>query len=53
MAAFVLQQLEGSFTDASTLSGTSSAEAVTYQCSDGNTIPTNPQKGTWRGSIGG
>lgn len=47
---FVNQDLTGSFSDANTLSGTYKSDAVTINCSNGQSIQGNPQKGTWTGS---
>ena len=47
---FVNQDLSGRFTDANTISGTYKSDAVTFICSNGQSIQSNPQKGTWTGA---
>jgi hypothetical protein len=49
---FVNQDLTGSFTDPTTISGTYKADAITINCSNGQSIQTNPEKGTWTGTKG-
>ncbi len=48
---YVFEKLDGTFTDAKTLSGNYSADAVTYSCSNGNSDQLDPLTGTWTGSI--
>jgi hypothetical protein len=47
----VHQSLTGSFTDAKTIIGVYSADAMTITCSNGTSIQDNPQKGTWTGVL--
>ncbi len=49
-APVVVQDLTGSFTDANTLSGTFKSDPATYVCNNGQTIPVDPDKGTWTGT---
>ena len=50
---FTTQVLSGSFITATTASGTYSADAILYQCSDAQTFQSNPQNGTWTGTVSG
>ncbi len=50
---YVNQAFSGSFTSATTLSGTFRADAISYQCSNGQTVQAHPKTGTWTGTPGG
>ncbi len=44
---YAFEHLEGSFTNTTSLNGTYSDDAVTFNCSDGSTQQLDPSKGTW------
>ncbi|HLW00033.1 MAG TPA: hypothetical protein VKT82_15295 [Ktedonobacterales bacterium] len=48
-----IEQLEGSFTDAHTASGSYKADAVNFSCSNGQTTQADPATGTWTGTLAG
>jgi hypothetical protein len=50
---FINQAFWGSFTNATTVSGSYSADAVTYQCSNGQTSQSDPHNGAWGGTVTG
>ncbi len=45
-------QLEGSFTDAHTASGTYKSDELEFACSDGETTQSDPETGAWTGTLG-
>jgi hypothetical protein len=47
---YVYEHLEGTFTDPKTISGTFSADSITYLCSDGKPQQLDAEKGTWSGT---
>lgn len=48
---YVWTQLDGTFTAATELSGTYSADIINYTCSDKTTLHTDPEKGTLTGTL--
>lgn len=48
---YVWTQLDGTFTTATELSGTFSADIINYTCSNGSTLHTDPEKGTMTGTL--
>ena len=51
IATFVNQELDGSFTSATELSGTLSSDPLTFTCSNGKTVTFKAATGTWTGTI--
>jgi hypothetical protein len=47
---YAYEHLEGTFTDATSISGTFSSDTITYLCSDGKPQTLDAQKGTWSGT---
>ncbi|HLW03900.1 MAG TPA: hypothetical protein VKT82_34955 [Ktedonobacterales bacterium] len=50
-APFINQELDGSFTSATSISGTLSSDTPTITCSNGNSVTSKGVDGTWAGSI--
>ncbi len=48
---YIYEKLEGTFTGPNSISGTFSADAITYNCSDGKPQQIHAEKGTWEGTI--
>lgn len=48
---YVWTQLDGTFTSATELSGTYSADIIEYTCKNGTTLHTDPEKGTMTGTL--
>jgi hypothetical protein len=48
---YVFEQLDGTFTDGQNISGTYSEDAITFTCTNGQSIQLDPSKGTWTGTI--
>jgi hypothetical protein len=47
---YVYQQMTGTFTGPTSISGSYSADAITYTCSDGKPQQLDPETGTWSGT---
>ncbi len=48
---YVLIHLEGTFSNATSISGSFSNDSVNYSCSDGNTLTHTALQGTWTGQV--